>query len=84
MKVVWKIGGKFFDLYFKDEESASQFCNFFLTFEGRNAPPVVGSNRFHNVGENIDKKIYPFTLDNCVEHDIVKSYLALFPEEEDV
>jgi hypothetical protein len=74
-----------YDLYFKDEESCSLFSNYHLSFTGK----VLHTHRTNNnlttarVAGATEEQ-YPYTVSNYVEHDVVKSYLALFPEEEDV
>jgi hypothetical protein len=74
------------DLYFRERNNAEQFRDFYLSFTGRECPKIASCDYFNastNLN-NIDKNIYPFTLNNYVENDIVEVYLALFPEEEDV
>jgi hypothetical protein len=74
------------DLYFKDSESTKQFRNFYFSFTGEECPRVVSCDYFNEscVLNNIDKRVYHFTTDNYVDGAVVKAYLALFPEEEDV
>ena len=86
MKVYQPTGwaGKY-DLYFKDKESCDLFSNYYLSFTGNVLSIQMTSNGLTTVKvAGVTEEQYPYTVTNYVEHDVVKSYLALFPEEEDV
>jgi hypothetical protein len=86
MKVYQPTGwaGKY-DLYFKDKESCDLFSNYYFSFTGKVLITHGTNNNLTTAkAAGAREEQYPYTVSNYVEHDIVKTYLALFPEEEDV
>lgn len=70
------------DCYFKTEQEAKQFVNYFNSLHGE-SKTTSKSKMFTNImsGRNVDPEDYPFTLSFYISDEDFASYVALFPEE---